>query len=63
MWFFIVIDLYQFVVMNLPSFGLNGSVFTSRWTRREVTDFYRAATTFGVVYDEETKKYDWSKFR
>jgi len=34
-----------------------------RWSRREVTDFYRVVTTFGVVYDEAAKTYDWSKFR
>ncbi|XP_040888956.1 chromodomain-helicase-DNA-binding protein 6 [Toxotes jaculatrix] len=34
-----------------------------RWTRREQADFYRTVSSFGVVYDPETKTFDWSQFR
>ncbi|XP_053723413.1 chromodomain-helicase-DNA-binding protein 6-like isoform X1 [Synchiropus splendidus] len=34
-----------------------------RWTRREQSDFYRAVSSFGVVYDPERKTFDWSQFR
>lgn len=34
-----------------------------RWTRREQADFYRTVSSFGVVYDQEKKAFDWSQFR
>ncbi|NWT06796.1 CHD6 protein, partial [Mionectes macconnelli] len=34
-----------------------------RWTRREQADFYRTVSSFGVVYDQEKKIFDWSQFR
>lgn len=34
-----------------------------RWTRREEADFYRVVSTFGVVFDTQQKKFDWSQFR
>ncbi|KAK3561218.1 hypothetical protein QTP86_028544 [Hemibagrus guttatus] len=34
-----------------------------RWTRREEADFYRVVSTFGVVYDVQTQRFDWSQFR
>lgn len=34
-----------------------------RWTRREEADFYRVVSTFGVVYDTQQQKFDWSQFR
>ncbi|XP_004687445.1 PREDICTED: chromodomain-helicase-DNA-binding protein 6 [Condylura cristata] len=34
-----------------------------RWTRREQADFYRAVSSFGVVYDQEKKTFDWTQFR
>lgn len=39
---------------------LVGSV---RWTRREEADFYRVVSTFGVVFDTQQQKFDWSQFR
>lgn len=39
-------------------FGLN-----LRWTRREQADFYRTVSSFGVVYDQEKKTFDWTQFR
>uniref|UniRef100_A0A673BRP4 Chromodomain helicase DNA binding protein 7 n=1 Tax=Sphaeramia orbicularis TaxID=375764 RepID=A0A673BRP4_9TELE len=34
-----------------------------RWTRREEADFYRVVSTFGVVFDTERQKFDWTQFR
>ncbi|XP_039239761.1 chromodomain-helicase-DNA-binding protein 6 isoform X5 [Pipra filicauda] len=34
-----------------------------RWTRREQADFYRTVSSFGVIYDQEKKIFDWSQFR
>uniref|UniRef100_A0A8D0NYH0 DNA helicase n=1 Tax=Sus scrofa TaxID=9823 RepID=A0A8D0NYH0_PIG len=34
-----------------------------RWTRREQADFCRAVSSFGVVYDQEKKTFDWTQFR
>uniref|UniRef100_A0A665VVN4 Chromodomain helicase DNA binding protein 7 n=1 Tax=Echeneis naucrates TaxID=173247 RepID=A0A665VVN4_ECHNA len=33
------------------------------WTRREEADFYRVVSTFGVVFDTQRQKFDWSQFR
>uniref|UniRef100_A0A8C2UAJ0 Chromodomain helicase DNA binding protein 6 n=1 Tax=Coturnix japonica TaxID=93934 RepID=A0A8C2UAJ0_COTJA len=34
-----------------------------RWTRREQADFYRTVSSFGVIYDQEKKVFDWTQFR
>ncbi|KYO27319.1 hypothetical protein Y1Q_0021242 [Alligator mississippiensis] len=34
-----------------------------RWTRREEADFYRVVSTFGVVFDPDRGRFDWTKFR
>ncbi|XP_051510928.1 chromodomain-helicase-DNA-binding protein 9-like isoform X2 [Myxocyprinus asiaticus] len=34
-----------------------------RWTRREEADFYRVVSTFGVVFDPDLNRFDWTKFR
>ncbi|XP_042550237.1 chromodomain-helicase-DNA-binding protein 6 isoform X1 [Dipodomys spectabilis] len=34
-----------------------------RWTRREQADFYRTVSSFGVIYDQEKKIFDWTQFR
>ncbi|XP_072206666.1 chromodomain-helicase-DNA-binding protein 6 isoform X5 [Excalfactoria chinensis] len=34
-----------------------------RWTRREQADFYRTVSSFGVIYDQEKKMFDWTQFR
>ncbi|XP_019406287.1 PREDICTED: chromodomain-helicase-DNA-binding protein 6 isoform X3 [Crocodylus porosus] len=34
-----------------------------RWTRREQADFYRTISSFGVIYDQEKKAFDWTQFR
>ncbi|OXB57334.1 hypothetical protein ASZ78_011754 [Callipepla squamata] len=34
-----------------------------RWTRREQADFYRTVSSFGVIYDQENKTFDWTQFR
>uniref|UniRef100_A0A8B9RJ70 Chromodomain helicase DNA binding protein 9 n=1 Tax=Astyanax mexicanus TaxID=7994 RepID=A0A8B9RJ70_ASTMX len=34
-----------------------------RWTRREEADFYRVVSTFGVVFDPDLGRFDWTKFR
>uniref|UniRef100_A0A8C4V194 Chromodomain helicase DNA binding protein 6 n=1 Tax=Falco tinnunculus TaxID=100819 RepID=A0A8C4V194_FALTI len=34
-----------------------------RWTRREQADFYRTVSSFGVIYDQEKKVFDWAQFR
>uniref|UniRef100_A0A7N8XKU1 Chromodomain helicase DNA binding protein 9 n=1 Tax=Mastacembelus armatus TaxID=205130 RepID=A0A7N8XKU1_9TELE len=33
------------------------------WTRREEADFYRVVSTFGVVFDPNLSRFDWTKFR
>uniref|UniRef100_A0A8C3SV40 Chromodomain helicase DNA binding protein 6 n=1 Tax=Chelydra serpentina TaxID=8475 RepID=A0A8C3SV40_CHESE len=33
------------------------------WTRREQADFYRTVSSFGVIYDQEKKAFDWTQFR
>ncbi|KAG7242554.1 hypothetical protein INR49_020267, partial [Caranx melampygus] len=33
------------------------------WTRREEADFYRVVSTFGVVFDPNLGRFDWTKFR
>uniref|UniRef100_A0A673JVN0 Chromodomain-helicase-DNA-binding protein 9-like n=1 Tax=Sinocyclocheilus rhinocerous TaxID=307959 RepID=A0A673JVN0_9TELE len=37
--------------------------FFNRWTRREEADFYRVVSTFGVVFDPDLGRFDWTKFR
>lgn len=37
--------------------------FAFRWTRREEADFYRVVSTFGVVFDTQCQKFDWTQFR
>uniref|UniRef100_A0A667Y6U3 Chromodomain helicase DNA binding protein 7 n=1 Tax=Myripristis murdjan TaxID=586833 RepID=A0A667Y6U3_9TELE len=34
-----------------------------RWTRREEADFYRVVSTFGIVYDTQHQRFDWTQFR
>ncbi|XP_069508223.1 chromodomain-helicase-DNA-binding protein 6 isoform X2 [Ambystoma mexicanum] len=34
-----------------------------RWTRREQADFYRTVSSFGVVFEQEKKCFDWTQFR
>jgi len=36
---------------------------SKRWTKREEADFFRIASSYGVIYSRKTKKYDWSKFK
>uniref|UniRef100_A0A674EBD8 Chromodomain helicase DNA binding protein 7 n=1 Tax=Salmo trutta TaxID=8032 RepID=A0A674EBD8_SALTR len=33
------------------------------WTRREESDFYRVVSTFGVIYDTDRQRFDWTQFR
>uniref|UniRef100_A0A672G6Y2 Chromodomain helicase DNA binding protein 9 n=1 Tax=Salarias fasciatus TaxID=181472 RepID=A0A672G6Y2_SALFA len=44
--------LMQFLILTL-----------NRWTRREEADFYRVVSTFGVVFDPNLGRFDWTKFR
>lgn len=34
-----------------------------KWTKREEADFFRVASTFGVIYYRKKKTYDWAKFK
>lgn len=34
-----------------------------RWTRREQADFYRTVSSFGVIYDQDKKCFNWTQFR
>lgn len=34
-----------------------------RWTRREEADFFRVASSYGVIYNRKKKSYDWTKFK
>ncbi|KAM4842241.1 chromodomain-helicase-DNA-binding protein 6 [Thomomys bottae] len=42
---------------------LIGKEAQKRWTRREQADFYRTVSSFGVIYDQEKKTFDWTQFR
>uniref|UniRef100_A0A8B9TPG0 Chromodomain helicase DNA binding protein 9 n=1 Tax=Anas platyrhynchos TaxID=8839 RepID=A0A8B9TPG0_ANAPL len=44
-----------------PAFPIQTSMM--QWTRREEADFYRVVSTFGVVFDPERGRFDWTKFR
>uniref|UniRef100_A0A8C3NH04 DNA helicase n=1 Tax=Geospiza parvula TaxID=87175 RepID=A0A8C3NH04_GEOPR len=49
-----------------PRMCLSGVPISSllyRWTRREQADFYRTVSSFGVIYDQEKKIFDWAQFR
>ncbi|XP_026168440.1 chromodomain-helicase-DNA-binding protein 7 isoform X2 [Mastacembelus armatus] len=54
-------------VMNSSSLLSDGAVYykerRQRWTRREEADFYRVVSTFGVVFDTQRQKFDWTQFR
>ncbi|NXP37112.1 CHD6 protein, partial [Leiothrix lutea] len=43
--------------------GVPISSLLLRWTRREQADFYRTVSSFGVIYDQEKKIFDWAQFR
>uniref|UniRef100_A0A8C4V017 Chromodomain helicase DNA binding protein 6 n=1 Tax=Falco tinnunculus TaxID=100819 RepID=A0A8C4V017_FALTI len=43
--------------------GVHVSSPSHRWTRREQADFYRTVSSFGVIYDQEKKVFDWAQFR
>uniref|UniRef100_A0A8C3EHT5 Chromodomain helicase DNA binding protein 6 n=1 Tax=Corvus moneduloides TaxID=1196302 RepID=A0A8C3EHT5_CORMO len=43
--------------------GVPVSSLLHRWTRREQADFYRTVSSFGVIYDQEKKVFDWAQFR
>lgn len=43
--------------------GVHVSFMPHRWTRREQADFYRTVSSFGVIYDQEKKIFDWTQFR
>lgn len=34
-----------------------------RWSRREEADFFRVASSYGVIYSRKKKSYDWIKFK
>uniref|UniRef100_A0A8D2ZG83 Chromodomain helicase DNA binding protein 7 n=1 Tax=Scophthalmus maximus TaxID=52904 RepID=A0A8D2ZG83_SCOMX len=44
----------------LPSISMERR---QRWTRHEEADFYRVVSTFGVVFDTQRQKFDWTQFR
>lgn len=48
--------------MNDRFYSASLSLFL-RWTRREEADFYRVVSTFGVVFDPNLGRFDWTKFR
>ncbi|XP_035026244.2 chromodomain-helicase-DNA-binding protein 7 [Hippoglossus stenolepis] len=54
-------------VMAAGSLMADGAMYykerRQRWTRREEADFYRVVSTFGVVFDTQHQKFDWSQFR
>uniref|UniRef100_A0A8B9CLK0 Chromodomain helicase DNA binding protein 6 n=1 Tax=Anser brachyrhynchus TaxID=132585 RepID=A0A8B9CLK0_9AVES len=43
--------------------AFTSSSLPHRWTRREQADFYRTVSSFGVIYDQEKKIFDWTQFR
>ncbi|MEQ2160663.1 hypothetical protein GOODEAATRI_001787 [Goodea atripinnis] len=45
-------------IAMVPETGGGGT-----WTRREEADFYRVVSTFGVVFDTQRQKFDWTQFR
>ena len=38
-------------------------VYICRWSKREEQDFARVVAYYGVVFNSEINKYDWSQFR
>ncbi|GLD61808.1 chromodomain-helicase-DNA-binding protein 7, partial [Lates japonicus] len=54
-------------VMTASSLMADGAMYykerRQRWTRREEADFYRVVSTFGVVFDTQCQKFDWTQFR
>lgn len=34
-----------------------------RWTKREEADFFRVASSYGIIYYRKKKCYDWLKFK
>lgn len=34
-----------------------------RWTKREEADFFRVASSYGVIYYRKKKSYEWLKFK
>lgn len=56
----------QYIWPSVLWLSLNFSrlfVSSVRWTRREEADFYRVVSTFGVVFDTQRQKFDWTQFR
>uniref|UniRef100_A0A8B9FCY3 Chromodomain helicase DNA binding protein 6 n=1 Tax=Amazona collaria TaxID=241587 RepID=A0A8B9FCY3_9PSIT len=49
--------------MLIMYLGVHVSSMPRRWTRREQADFYRTVSSFGVIYDQERKIFDWTQFR
>ncbi|CAJ1071406.1 chromodomain-helicase-DNA-binding protein 7 [Xyrichtys novacula] len=54
-------------VVTASSLVVDGAMYfkerRQRWTRREEADFYRVVSTFGVVFDTQRQKFDWTQFR
>uniref|UniRef100_A0A8U8CDZ7 DNA helicase n=1 Tax=Geospiza parvula TaxID=87175 RepID=A0A8U8CDZ7_GEOPR len=51
----------EMLVMCLSGVPISSLLY--RWTRREQADFYRTVSSFGVIYDQEKKIFDWAQFR
>lgn len=59
----LILTVLRFHQRFLPVPGFTLSSLTVRWTRREEADFYRVVSTFGVVFDTQQQKFDWTQFR
>lgn len=58
------VDLFFFFYLSFQSVPECIWLFSFlRWTRREEADFYRVVSTFGVVFDPNLGRFDWTKFR
>lgn len=63
---FFLSSLSLCISLSLPLFfflSVSLSLPLPRWTRREEADFYRVVSTFGVVFDPDLGRFDWTKFR
>jgi chromodomain-helicase-DNA-binding protein 7 len=39
------------------------ATIAKRWTKREEADFFRVASSYGIIYYRKKKSYDWTKFK
>uniref|UniRef100_A0A8B9RJA2 Chromodomain helicase DNA binding protein 9 n=1 Tax=Astyanax mexicanus TaxID=7994 RepID=A0A8B9RJA2_ASTMX len=58
-----ILQIHKTQQIMAPSLCPLPPTITETWTRREEADFYRVVSTFGVVFDPDLGRFDWTKFR